>query len=191
MMNFWNQMNFVGPFQSQREMNEPRHSFPPWFWIRGSLCPGSFLNDLRNVFRHRRSVTHHGSDIVADCPASIMPQIYYLRSVVSSFPVKAEIDWSPPSHYSVSICIILICNGCIPSWLRVTIDVLPPGATFNHMRCDYTLRLIEVLRPLQPLWYSRKIGTVLSATPSTSCRSIDHLTLLSCLVSHQAGLRVW
>lgn len=96
-----------------------------------------------------------------------------------------------PSHYSVSICITLICNGCIPSWLRVTIDVLPPGATFNHMRCDYTLRLIEVLRPLQPLWYSRKIGTVLSATPSTSCRSIDHLTLLSCLVSHQAGLRVW
>lgn len=96
MMNFWNQMNFDGPFQSRREMNEPRHSFPPWFWSRGSLCPGLFLNDLRNVFRHRRSDTHHGSDVVAGCPASIMPQIYYLRSVVSSFPVKAEIDWSPP-----------------------------------------------------------------------------------------------
>ena len=106
-------------------------------------------------------------------------------------PCKSGNRLEPPSHYSVSICIILICNGCIPSWLRVTIDVLPPGATFNHMRCDYTLRLIEVLRPLQPLWYSRKIGTVLSTTPSTSCRSIDHLTLLLCLVSHQAGLRVW
>ena len=153
--------------------------------------PRLVFNDLQNVFRHRRSVTHHGSDIVAGCPASIMPQIYYLRSVVSSFPSKSGNRLEPPSHYSVSICITLICNGCIPSWLRVTIDVLPPGATFNHMRCDYTLRLIEVLRPLQPLWYSRKIGTVLSATPSTSCRSIDHLTLLSCLVSHQAGLRVW
>lgn len=41
-------------------------------------------------------VTHHGSDIVAGSPASIIPQIYYLRSVVSSFPVKAEIDWNPP-----------------------------------------------------------------------------------------------
>lgn len=106
-------------------------------------------------------------------------------------PCKSGNRLEPSSHYSVSVCITLICNGCIPSWLRVTIDVLPPGATFNHMRYDYTLRLIEVLRPLQPLWYSRKIGTVLSATPSTSCRSIDHLTLLSCLVSHQAGLRVW
>lgn len=55
-----------------------------------------FLNDLQNVFRHRRSVTHHGSDIVAGCPASIMPQIYYLRSVVFSSPIKAEINWSPP-----------------------------------------------------------------------------------------------
>ena len=106
-------------------------------------------------------------------------------------PCKSGNRLEPPSHYSVSICIILICNGCIPSWFRVTIDELPPSATFNHMRCDYTLRLIEVLRPLQPLWYSRKIGTVLSTTPSTSCRSIDHLTLLLCLVSHQAGLRVW
>ena len=106
-------------------------------------------------------------------------------------PCKSGNRLEPPSHYSVSICIILICNGCIPSWFRVTIDELPPSATFNHMRCDYTLRLIEVLRPLQPLWYSRKIGTVLSTTPSTSCRSIDHLTLLSCLVSHQAGLHFY
>lgn len=89
-------MNFVGPFQSQREMNEPRHSFPLDFGLEDSYAPARFLNDLQNVFRHRRSVTHHGSDIVAGCPASIMPQIYYLRSVVFSSPIKAEINWSPP-----------------------------------------------------------------------------------------------
>lgn len=70
--------------------------FPLDFGLEDPYAPARFLNDLQNVFRHRRSVTHHGSDIVAGCPASIMPQIYYLRSVVSSFPVKAEIDWNPP-----------------------------------------------------------------------------------------------
>lgn len=96
-----------------------------------------------------------------------------------------------PSHYSISICIHAVCNGYIPSQLRVPADVLPPNATFNPMHCDYARRLIEVL-PFAPTpLVLQKDRNVLSATPSTSCRSIDHLTLLSCLVSHQAGLHFY
>lgn len=128
------------PFRHQRELSEPRHSFPLSLKLRGSLCHGSRWH-LRNFFRIPSVGRSHAFRIVDRLLCQY--NTASLPSVVSSLLLQRSIG-TPLTLYGFPMYCI-ICNGYIPSQCRDTIDVLPPDATFNHIYCDNILRLIEVL----------------------------------------------